>query len=533
MDILETLIGKSNNFLLGLALLIVVTALAISSALSSTESSNLDSMMSEKSNYTTLVDCRNQTHTCEESVITERPKECHDNWVNWKPYSELNCTYTSNNLDSVSFVADAANYITAPRTEVDYETEFVTFTGNSPWDLEFLPSGKPIWTTKELGEVRYLENKSIPEGISYPVLTQNKENAIKTNEDSERKGWYSSYVPERKHTENKSIMTIADLDTDFTGTVGMLGLAVDPDFSNNKHVYVFYTYREAELTELVNESKVDLKDFDDDPSTEEGRERFYNRISRFKVTKQGLINETVLLEDIPSSDHHSGGRIEFGPDDKLYATTADGNLLHKAASKESLAGKTLRLNKDGSIPEDNPSKDSYVYTRAHANSIGLAWHPETNDLYGTEHGTWRYDEVNKLEPGKNYGWYGYQCGEKNDVMHGEYERYYEGTSEKYFNNTPPAHCFRNWTIAPGGATFVDEPGHPWYGDMFIAGLRSKQVYRLKFENGKPVEGEVFYTSHNEPRIHLRLRDVEFREGSLYVIGDDEGLVKITPTDYQS
>jgi len=508
MGLLKNINGETHNLSLVIVLLLV-TALAIGFTFSSTERITDSSITPENKTAITVIDCRNQTHTCEESTITKRPAECHDNWVDWQPYSELNCSYTSKDLDSVSFLADAANYITTPRTEASYETEFVSFTGNGPWDLEFLPSGKPIWTIKELGEVRYLENSS------------------------ERKGWYSGYVPERKHPGDKSIMTIADLDTNFTGTVGMLGLAIDPDFSNNKHVYVFYAYREAELKELINQSEIDLKDFDDDPSTEEGRERFFNRISRFKLTNQGLTNETVLLEDIPSSDHHSGGRIEFGPDGKLYATTSDGNLLYKAASKESLAGKTLRLNKNGSIPEDNPSKDSYVYTRGHANSIGIAWHPETNELYGTEHGTWRYDEINQLEPGNNYGWYGYQCGEKYDTLHGEHEHYYSETPDEYFNNTPSIHCFKNWTIAPGGATFIDEPGHPWYGDMFIAGLRGKQVYRLKFKNGEPVEDEVFYTSHNEPKITLRFRDVEFHNGSLYVIGDDEGLVKITPTDYQN
>lgn len=438
---------------------------------------------SSQSKNPSVIDCRGQTYTCDRSNIAQKPLKGCNKWAPWNSRSELDCNYTTQGTESVSLIADPANYITSKPTDSKYRTEFVSSTGTNPWDLDFLPTGKPIWTNKN-GKVRYLKNGS----------------------------------PE----------TILSLDVESSGTIGLLGLAIDPRFSENNYVYLFYAHRKADLESLVDQRDVNLTDFDDDPTTPERRDRFLNRVSRFKLTNQGLEDEKILIDNIPSSDHVSGGRIEFGPDGKLYITTSDANLLHKAADIDSLAGKILRANPNGSVPDDNPTNDSYVYSRAHKNPIGIAWEPETNNLYSTEHGAWRHDELNHIRPGENYGWYGYQCDEKLKIHYGKYQEYYDDSPEEYFNNTSPSECFRNWTLAPGGATFVNDPGHPWHGDLFIAGLRSKHLVRVKFEEGKPTDREIFYISNNEPNISLRLRDVEYQDGSLHVIGDRRGYVKLTP-----
>ena len=99
------------------------------------------------------------------------------------------------------------------------------------------------------------------------------------------------------------------------------------------------------------------------------------------------------------------------PDEKLYLSTGDAEELILAQKLNFLGGKILRLNKDGSIPDDNPFPNSYVYSRGHRNPQGLAWNPVNSDLYNSEHGPFRYDEINHIVPGNNYGWGAFKCND--------------------------------------------------------------------------------------------------------------------------
>ncbi|MEK0348149.1 MAG: PQQ-dependent sugar dehydrogenase, partial [Nitrosopumilus sp.] len=156
-----------------------------------------------------------------------------------------------------------------------------------------------------------------------------------------------------------------------------------------------------------------------------------NRISRF-VLNDVLEEEFILLDNIPNARFHDGGRIKFGPDGKLYVTTGDATNPSSAQDVNSLAGKILRMNKDGSIPKDNPF-ENYVYSYGHRNPQGLAWHSITGELYSTEHGAARNDEINIIKPGKNYGWPMVEC-----------------FGEGYEN---PIRCYKDFTLAPSGASF--------------------------------------------------------------------------------
>ena len=117
-----------------------------------------------------------------------------------------------------------------------------------------------------------------------------------------------------------------------------------------------------------------------------------------------------MLDRIPAANIHDGGRIKFGPDGKLYLTTGETGQGSLAQDKLSLAGKILRLNPDGSIPDDNPFEGSPVYSFGHRNPEGLAWNPFNGLLYETEHGPsgeslqFAHDEINVIMPGGNYGW---------------------------------------------------------------------------------------------------------------------------------
>lgn len=161
------------------------------------------------------------------------------------------------------------------------------------------------------------------------------------------------------------------------GEGGLLGFILDPEFSETHEAIAYHTY----------EQNGDI----------------YNRIVTLKLNQNTWEEIGVILEGIPGGRIHNGGRIKIGMDGKLYATVGDAGNPDHAQNKESLAGKILRIELDGTVPNDNPFKNSFVYSFGHRNPQGLAW--DDNDrLYSTEHGQTAHDEINLIEPGKNYGW---------------------------------------------------------------------------------------------------------------------------------
>jgi glucose/arabinose dehydrogenase len=132
-----------------------------------------------------------------------------------------------------------------------------------------------------------------------------------------------------------------------------------------------------------------------------------NRIHRFDLTGTpgafGLGAGETVLEGIPAASYHDGGRIAFGPDGMLYATTGDAGLRDAAQDLDSLAGKILRMTPDGAVPADNPFSGSFVYSFGHRNPQGLAW-ADDGTLFAAEFGQDTWDELNIIEAGGNYGW---------------------------------------------------------------------------------------------------------------------------------
>ncbi len=133
---------------------------------------------------------------------------------------------------------------------------------------------------------------------------------------------------------------------------GLLGLALDPAFQDNGFLYVMYTHAN-------------------------GRGQLVNRISRMKAEGNQASGETVLLDGMPGANIYDGGRLKFGPDGKLYATTGDATNSQNAQDPHSLSGKILRLNPDGTIPSDNLFPGSPVYTLGRRNPEGLAFQSGT------------------------------------------------------------------------------------------------------------------------------------------------------------
>ena len=149
----------------------------------------------------------------------------------------------------------------------------------------------------------------------------------------------------------------------------------------------------------------------------------------------------------------------------------------------SLSGKILRMNTDGSIPEDNPLPNSRVYSYGHRNPQGLAWYKRI--LVAPEHGPKRNDEINIITAGTNYGWPTVQCN-----AHAGY--------------VPPIRCFDAWTLAPGGATFDDK------GNLYVAGLRGAQIRKFVIKNSEIISEEIFLENLG------RLREVKYHDGYLYI-----------------
>ncbi len=162
---------------------------------------------------------------------------------------------------------------------------------------------------------------------------------------------------------------------------GLLGIALDPDFAQNRWVYVFFTQARG------NGDKADD-----------------NRVVRY-TERDGLATErTVILRDLPVGVCcHNGGRIGFGPDGKLYVTIGDLNDGDKAQNPKRFHGKILRIERDGAIPADNPDPTSPIFALGFRNPFGLAFHPKTGLPYVSENGEVGHDEINRVVPGGNYG----------------------------------------------------------------------------------------------------------------------------------
>lgn len=222
------------------------------------------------------------------------------------------------------------------------------------------------------------------------------------------------------------------------GEGGLLGMALHPDFADNQWIYLYLTARSG--GELVN------------------------RVERYRLLGDRLSDRQVILDGIAGSEFHDGGRIGFGPDGYLYVTVGDAGRAEAAQDKDSLNGKILRLRDDGSSPDDNPFGNP-VYSYGHRNAQGLAW-DDGGRLWSTEHGrsglSSGLDEINLIEPGKNYGWPAIEGQEKLPGL-----------------EAPAANSGAKVTWAPAGAAWLE-------GRLFFAGLRGESLYEAKIDGSSVV-----------------------------------------------
>jgi len=239
---------------------------------------------------------------------------------------------------------------------------------------------------------------------------------------------------------------------------GLLGLALDPDFQKNGYLYVYYSHR-------GRDSKTDP---------------YRHRLMRITVKGDRGESPVALLDRLPigsqsefGKGNHNGGTLAFGPDGKLYLSIGDLATPRNAQDLDSFAGKMLRLNPDGTAPTDNPFYDpkrpsaprSYIYALGLRNSFDFTFEPGppgTSRLFATENGPATNDELNIIEPGKNYGW-------DEDRISGV---------RKKPGYVEPILVYHR-TIAPTGI-------------VFYTGTRYPEVHR----------GKLFFTDWNEGRIRM-------------------------------
>lgn len=211
-----------------------------------------------------------------------------------------------------------------------------------------------------------------------------------------------------------------------------------------------------------------------------------NRVVRMPFDGSSLGDQEVIIDGIPKAGIHNGGRIVFGPDGMLYIAAGDSSNGGLAQDVDSLAGKILRLNPDGSVPDGNPF-DSPVWSYGHRNPQGLAF-DDNDQLWASEFGQNTWDELNRIEAGENYGW---------PIVEGIAD------SDEFVDPV------RQWSTAeasPSGIAYVRDT-------IFMAALRGQRLWQIPLEEGSVGEPQAFFTQE-----YGRLRHAEVApDGSLWVL----------------
>ena len=268
--------------------------------------------------------------------------------------------------------------------------------------------------------------------------------------------------------DNGTLLTepVGDIKAENIGDAGLLGLTLHPNFTQNHLFYVYYTYSNS--TGL------------------------FNKVLMLKESNNRIIDSKTILDGIPGNDYRDGGRIKFGPDGKLYVSTGDASIPELSQDLNSLAGKILRINEDGTIPQDNPFSNSAVYAYGFRNVQGLAWAPNSGALYSSDQGGAGNDEINLISPGKNYGWPHEECN-----SNGDDNRY-----------TPPLVCF-NPSLEPSGIAFAFSNKLGYQNHLIVATLKGSHLRDIDFDSGSQNTILVGYG---------RIIDlVESEDGSIYVL----------------
>lgn len=250
---------------------------------------------------------------------------------------------------------------------------------------------------------------------------------------------------------------------------GLLGIALSPEFNKDRAFYLYYSH------------------------DKNGREN--NRVERWRLSEdsRSASPDQVILDDIPAAPYHDGGRIHFGPDGMLYIGTGDARKPELSQDVDSLAGKILRVTKDGEVPGDNPWPGKRAFITGIRNNQGFAFRDATT-LYVADHGPSGemgrrgHDEINVARAGSNLGWPTIWGCETREGM------------------VTPA---LTWVTAspPGGAAIYTGEAIPeWKGSLMVGVLGARHLHRVVFEGDRVAHHEVYFRG-DPPEGLGRIRDV--------------------------
>ncbi len=370
-----------------------------------------------------------------------------------------------------------ANLQTQPGTNIAIER---LATLEYPWGMALLPDGRVLVTEKP-GRLRIFENGK----LSAPV-----ENVPTV-----------AYRPKANEQG------------------GLLDVAVDPEFARNQHIYLSFS---EEATGQSGQVHTPDPRFGNNLDTSDIR-LMGGAVARARLEGTRLADVQVIWRQEPKTvaRGHFGHRIVFGRDNTLFITSGDRMRFDPAQSLESNLGKVVRMNRDGSIPQDNPFAGKpgarpEIWSVGHRNMLAAAVRPGTGQLWVVEMGPLGGDELNLIERSANYGWPVVSDGDN-----------YDKSPIPNHDTRPEFKApLRTWTpvISPSGALFYDGTLFPWRDNLIVGGLSSKAIIRLTLDGDR-------VTAEERIDMQKRIRDVlQARDGALLAITDDAKgeLLRLTP-----
>ncbi len=356
-----------------------------------------------------------------------------------------------------------------------YTTLYVLFSSCNKTDKP----GKPVITNAEI-EISVLTDK-----LSMPwELVWGPDNKIWMTE----KGGRISRV-DPSTGEVSLLITIPDVIA--RGEGGLLGMALHPDFTSTPQVFVVYNYNNGS--------------------------NYEEKVVRYTYANTTLTSPMVIMDHIKAAGNHNGSRLLFTPDKKLLITTGDAGQSAVAQNQSAFNGKILRINTDGSIPTDNPTANSPVWTSGLRNPQGLAY--GNGILFSSEHGPSNDDEINIIEKGSNYGW---------PNVHGICNTNAEQTFCSENNIKEPIYSWTP-TLAVCGIDFYNSDTIPqWKNSLLLATLKDNTLYHLKLNADATKVDSVFEVFRGD---YGRLRDVCVApDGKVYVStsnGSNDKIIRVS------
>jgi glucose/arabinose dehydrogenase len=359
--------------------------------------------------------------------------------------------------DGAARLAESPPFVPSPdgveieSNKLSFRIELLVSGLNVPWGLDFLPDGRKL-VTERTGYLRIINANGnlLPQPVS---------------------GMPQAYVVQDG---------------------GYLDVAVDPDYEHNCWIYISYVEALSD-NEMPEQADLDTRDRQINPPMNIVVIR--GRINKFNEWVDGEVLFRAEEDMYTTSGVHFGSRFLFDNQDHLYFSMGDRGQPEYAQDLSSPNGKIHRIYKDGSIPEDNPFVDvdgalPSIWSYGHRNPQGLAWDPYTGLMWESEHGPTGGDEINIIEPGKNYGWAEISMG----LQPGIETSSAPGMEQPIVHYTP--------AIAPSGISFLDadrEIYPQWNTSLFVSGLSGQQLRRLEIDGRQVVEQEVLFNQFGRTR----------------------------------